>query len=64
LASINEKLNECYKTIDNYKTQVSKLEQFIHTVGFVALGLVLLKVIGFILYMKGVKVPRGIDILI
>lgn len=64
LRNINTELNECYRDIENYKRT---LEERTVVLTWLAIFMVIRLVavaIGYILYFKGIKVPRWLDILL
>jgi hypothetical protein len=64
LTTINEKLNDAYKSIDRYKVEIQQLHKIMWIAFGTALLIIALKVAGFILYAKHIPVPRWLDILI
>jgi peptidoglycan hydrolase CwlO-like protein len=64
LESINEKLSDAYKTIDNYKNRLD-IVQFWLMVGAIIIAIrIVSMIIGYILYFKGIRLPRWVDILL
>lgn len=64
LTSINEQLNDCYTTITKQSSQNRLLMKvliiLIAILGLRTVGMIL----GYILYAKGIKLPRWLDILL
>jgi len=64
LTNISEQLNNCYKTITRYEQQLKTRMKVIMTMGLVLLILIAMKLLGYFLYWKGIKLPRWLDILL
>lgn len=64
LTSINEQLNDCYTTITKQSSQ-NRLLMKVLTILIAILGLRTVgMILGYILYAKGIKLPRWLDILL
>ena len=64
LTSINEELLSSYESIAVLEAQVSFRGKIVSILGIVFLVMILAKIAGYILYAKGVHVPRWLDILL
>ena len=64
LTSINEQLNESYTIIEQQKAKLSVRLKIVLTLVIVLVVRTLAMIAGFILYAKGVKLPRWLDILL
>ena len=64
LQSINAELNSCYETITRYETKLKGLIKVLTILLSVIVVRLLAMVAGYILYAKGIKVPRWLDILL
>ena len=64
LQTINEKLSDALKSLDDYKLKLHQRTATVIKLGAVLALLVLLKIVGYILYAKGIKLPRWLDILL
>ena len=64
LTSINEELMGCYDSIAKLEARVESRGRIVLVLGIVFLVMVLAKIAGYILYAKGIKVPRWLDILL
>lgn len=64
LENINVSLNNSYGKITELKTRLSVHKRVTTALGIIFGVLIILKVVGFILYAKGIKLPRWIDIIV
>ena len=64
LMSINEQLNDCYKTMTVYETKLQQRMRIIVVLLTILLIRFVLVIIGFALYAKGIVLPRWVDILL
>jgi hypothetical protein len=64
LESINEQLNSSHETIMRLQTQLEGRTKWVLLLGALCVLRLLLFVCGIILYIKGVKVPRWLDIIL
>ena len=64
LQSINAELNSCYETITRYETKLKGLIKVLTILLSVIVIRLLGMVAGYILYAKGIKLPRWLDILL
>ena len=64
LTHINEQLNDCYKTMTVYETKLQPRAKVILALLTVLVIRLVLVAIGFVLYMKGIMLPRWVDILL
>lgn len=64
LTSINEELMSSYNSIARLELKVKSRGRIVLVLGIVFGAMICLKILGYILYAKGIKVPRWIDILI
>jgi septal ring factor EnvC (AmiA/AmiB activator) len=64
LQSINAELNNCYETITRYETKLRGLIKVLTILLSVIVIRLLGMVAGYILYAKGIKLPRWLDILL
>lgn len=64
LTSINEQLMDSYETITKYEQQLKTGKKVVLALAIVLLIMIAAKVLGYILYAKGIKVPRWLDILL
>lgn len=64
LMSINEQLNDCYKTMTVYETKLQQRMRIIVALLTILLIRFVLVIIGFVLYAKGIVLPRWVDILL
>jgi hypothetical protein len=64
LESINEKLNDSFRTITEYKTRLSIATRWVFILGGIFVLGILAKIAGCILYAKRIPVPRILDILL
>ena len=64
LMNINEQLNDCYKTIEKQEAENELLTKVLVTLISIFIFIILVKIAGYILYAKGIKLPRWLDILI
>lgn len=64
LENINDELNSCYTTITKYEQKL-KIRMNIITVLLIILIIrTVCMIIGYIIYFKGIKLPRWLDILL
>lgn len=63
LTSINQQLTDCYKDIEKQKQVITKQRKILNILIIIFIALFIIKVILILLYAKGFKVPRFIDIL-
>lgn len=64
LENINDELNSCYMTITKYEQKL-KIRMNIITVLLIILIIrTICMIIGYIIYFKGIKLPRWLDILL
>ena len=64
LMSINEQLNDCYKTMTVYETKLQQRMRIIVALLTILLIRFVLVIIGFVLYDRGIYIPRWLDILL
>lgn len=64
LMSINEQLNDCYKTMTAYETKLQQRMRIIVALLTILSIRFVLVIIGFVLYAKGIVLPRWVDILL
>ena len=64
LDSINSSLNNSYATITRYETQIKLLKNILIVLIVLLATRLATLFIGFVLYAKGVKLPRWLDILL
>ena len=64
LMSINEQLNDCYKTMTVYETKLQQRMRIIVALLTILSIRLVLVIIGFVLYAKGIVLPRWVDILL
>ena len=64
LMSINEQLNDCYKTMTVYETKLQQRMRIIVALLTILSIRFVLVIIGFVLYAKGIVLPRWVDILL
>lgn len=64
LQSINAELNSCYETITRYETKLKGLMKVLVILLSAIVIRSLAMVVGYILYAKGIKIPRWLDILL
>ena len=64
LTSINEELTSCYDNIAVLESSVRSRGRIVLVLGIVFSVMILAKLAGYILYAKGVHVPRWLDILL
>ena len=62
--NINAELNNCYETITRYETKLKGLIKIVTILLSVIVIRLLGMVAGYILYAKGIKLPRWLDILL
>lgn len=64
LENISVSLNNSYGKITELKTRLSVHKRVTIALGIIFGVLIIIKVVGFILYAKGIKLPRWIDIIV
>lgn len=64
LIHINQELTDCYSNITRLETRLKAETEKTRTLGIIFGVMTLIKVAGFILYSRGVRVPRWLDILL
>ena len=64
LTSINEQLMDSYETITKYEQQLKTGKKVVLALAIVLLIMIAAKVLGYILYAKGIMLPRWLDILL
>ena len=64
LMNINRELNDCYRDIENYKRTLEERTVVLTYLAILMVIRVLAVAVGYILYFKGIKVPRWLDILL
>ena len=64
LMSINEQLNNCLMTIEKLEAEIRLKNKVIGWLLTILVVRTLLMVIGYVLYAKGVRLPRWLDILL
>jgi septal ring factor EnvC (AmiA/AmiB activator) len=64
LESISAELSDSLQTITVYKTRLERLNRDFLIFGIVGLVIILAKFAAFLLYAKGVKTPRWLDIIL
>ena len=64
LMNINEQLNDCYKTMTVYETKLQQRMRIIVALLTILSIRFVLVIIGFVLYAKGIVLPRWVDILL
>ena len=64
LQSINAELNSCYETITRYETKLKGLMKVVVILLSAIVIRSLAMVVGYILYAKGIRLPRWLDILL
>lgn len=64
LMNINEQLNDCYKTMTVYETKLQQRMRVIVALLTILSIRFVLVIIGFVLYAKGIVLPRWVDILL
>lgn len=64
LMSINEQLTDSYLTITRYEQQLIQRSKIISALLVVICVRIVLMVIGYIVYAKGIYIPRWLDILL
>lgn len=64
LRIINSELSGCYKDIENYKRTLEERTVVLTWLAIFMVIRLLAVAIGYILYFKGIKVPRWLDILL
>ena len=64
LASINDELTNCYSTITEYEAELRRRARTLWILTAVVAARIVMMVAGFVLYAKGVRLPRWLDILL
>ena len=64
LMRINQELTDCYENITRLEAQLKEETETTRTLGLIFGVLTLIKVVGFVLYSRGIRIPRWLDILI
>lgn len=64
LITINEQLNDCYSTIEQQRASLRHGQETVALLIMFLLIMIAGKIAGYILYAKGVKLPRWLDILL
>ncbi len=64
LMTINRRLSDCYRNIIALETELKTAIRTVVILAAVLLVLILMKVAGYILYFKGIHIPRWLDILL
>ena len=64
LTSISEELTSCYDSIERLESKVKSRGRIVLVLGIVFGVMILAKIAGYVLYAKGIKVPRWLDILL
>ena len=64
LMSINEQLNDSYKTIEVQKQELKRKSKILTVLIIIFLIRTVCMIIGYVLYFKGIKLPRWLDILL
>lgn len=64
LTSINEQLTDSYLTITRYEQQLMQRSKIISVLLIVICVRIVLMIIGYIVYAKGIYIPRWLDILL
>ena len=64
LTSISEELTSCYDSIERLESKVRSRGRIVLALGIVFGAMILAKIAGYVLYAKGIKVPRWLDILL
>ena len=64
LDSISRKYSDLLTTISVYKAKIDELNKILLYVGIAGAVIILLKIIAFIIYARGIKTPRWLDILL
>lgn len=64
LTSINEALNKSYENLSIYKYRLKQHQKALALITILLLIMTAGKVAGYILYAKGIKLPRWLDILL
>ena len=64
LTNISAQLNSCYETMKLYEMQLKRQKKILLVMVIIFTILVALKVLGYYLYLKGIRLPRWLDILI
>ena len=63
LMSINEQLNDYYKTITIYEERLRRQKKILTSLSMILLALILIKILFIFLYIKKIPIPRIVDIL-
>ena len=64
LASINDELTSCYSTITEYEAELRRRARTLWILTAVVAARIVMMIAGFVLYAKGVRLPRWLDILL
>lgn len=64
LITINEQLSSSYETINCLETRLKGLTKTLKILASVLLVLIAVKVVGYVLCFRGVRLPRWLDILL
>lgn len=64
LTSINEQLNDYLLTIEKQDAKLKTSRKVIAACGLLMIAISLLKILAYALYLKGIKLPRWLDILL
>lgn len=64
LMTINEQLNDCLSTIEKQEQKLRTKSKCINVLFTIIIIRIILMIIGYILYIKGVSLPRWLDILL
>ena len=63
LMNINEQYNDCFNQLVKEQTKNSHLTKVLFTLIIIFAIMIIVKIVFMILYMKGIKIPRIVDIL-
>ena len=64
LMSINEQLNDCYTTMTRYEEKLRARGRLVALLGVILIARFFCMIAGYILYARGVHLPRWVDILL
>ena len=64
LDSINQKYSDLLTSINVYKAKLEDQNKLLLGIGIAGAVIILLKIIAFILYARGIKTPRWLDIIL
>lgn len=64
LMNINEQLTDSYLTITRYEQQLIQRSKIIGVLLLVICARIVLMIVGYVIYAKGIYVPRWLDILL